>query len=67
MSKSGVPKTEPFGLKVGRQVINLGEQRLVGETPWSNVERTFDAVVGTARYKWRKDKAGPAGVVFCAP
>ncbi len=49
----GSTETDPWGLKVGRQVINLGEQRLVGETPWSNAERTFDAVVGTARYKWQ--------------
>jgi hypothetical protein len=37
----------PFGLKIGRQVITLGSQRLVGENDWANTSRSFDAVRGT--------------------
>jgi hypothetical protein len=32
------------GLRFGRQEINLGEERLVGASPWTNTTRTFDAV-----------------------
>src|SRR5665213_1470858 len=39
-----------FGLRVGRQGLNFGDQRLIGESPWTNVERVFDAVRGTVRY-----------------
>jgi hypothetical protein len=45
----GGTESGTFGVKVGRQVINLGDQRLVGESPWTNAERTFDAAVGTVR------------------
>ncbi len=37
------------GLRVGRQEINLGDQRLVGSTNWSNNARSFDAVRLTLR------------------
>ncbi|MEP6715694.1 MAG: alginate export family protein [Terriglobia bacterium] len=40
-----------FDLRVGRQEINLGDQRLVGVSAWTNTERTFDAVRGGIRYK----------------
>ena len=39
-------------LRAGRQEINLGDDRLVGSTNWSNAARTFDAV--RAGYKWGK-------------
>jgi hypothetical protein len=38
----GDPKK--FSLKVGRQVLSYGDQRLVGPLDWSNPSRTFDAV-----------------------
>jgi len=41
---------QTFGLRVGRQEINFGDQRLVGSTNWSNAARTFDAVRGTVRH-----------------
>jgi hypothetical protein len=34
----------PIALIVGRQEINLGEERLVGSSNWTNTARTFDAV-----------------------
>ncbi|EDY16283.1 hypothetical protein CfE428DRAFT_6186 [Chthoniobacter flavus Ellin428] len=34
----------PFGLKIGRQVLNYGDLRLVGEQDWLNYSRAFDAV-----------------------
>lgn len=40
------------GLRAGRQEINLGDERLVGSTNWTNAARTFDAV--RAGYKWGK-------------
>src|SRR5205085_7215827 len=38
-------KEFPLTLKVGRQVINYGDRRVLGESYWSNFGgRTFDAV-----------------------
>ena len=34
----------PLGLKIGRQVLSYGDERLVGEFDWNNFSRTFDAV-----------------------
>ena len=33
-----------WGLKIGRQVLAFGDQRLIGPLEWSNLSRTFDAV-----------------------
>ena len=33
----------PWGLKIGRQVLSYGDERLVGGFDWSNYARTFDA------------------------
>ena len=33
----------PWGLKVGRQVLSYGDERLIGATDWNNFGRTFDA------------------------
>lgn len=40
----GDTKVSPFSLKVGRQVLLYGDQRLIGPLEWSNISRTFDAV-----------------------
>lgn len=40
-----------FGLRVGRQEFAYGDERLIGPSAWTNTERTFDAIRGTARYK----------------
>ena len=37
-------KEIPFTLKVGRQELAYGDERLVGAFNWSNVSRVFDAV-----------------------
>ena len=37
-------KAFPVTVKVGRQELNYGDQRLVGSAPWLNVPHTFDAV-----------------------
>ncbi len=34
-----------FSAKVGRQEINIGNQRLVGAVGWHNIGRTFDAAI----------------------
>jgi hypothetical protein len=33
----------PWGLKIGRQELSYGDERLVGSFDWSNYARTFDA------------------------
>ncbi|MEO7142095.1 MAG: alginate export family protein [Bryobacteraceae bacterium] len=44
------------GLRVGRQELSFGDERLVGPSPWSNTPRTFDAARGTLRHgKFRVD------------
>ena len=35
-----------FALRIGRQELSYGDQRLIGPTPWTNAGRTFDAVRG---------------------
>jgi hypothetical protein len=40
----GNPKQFPLTLKIGRQELVYGDQRLVGHARWLNVPRTFDAV-----------------------
>lgn len=39
----------PVSLRVGRQELNFGDQRLIGTANWLNVPRNFDAV----RVTWR--------------
>ena len=33
----------PWGLKIGRQILTYGDERLVGAFDWNNFGRTFDA------------------------
>ncbi|MBI2067747.1 MAG: alginate export family protein [Deltaproteobacteria bacterium] len=40
----------PFSLKVGRQELVYGDERLVGAFGWSNIGRSFDA--GKLRLEW---------------
>jgi hypothetical protein len=40
----GDPKLFPLTLKVGRQLLSYGDERLVGAFDWNNIGRTFDAV-----------------------
>ncbi len=39
----GDPKKSPVVFTVGRQILALGEERLVGPGDWNNFARTFDA------------------------
>ncbi len=40
----GNPKAFPLTLKLGRQILSYGDERLVGAFDWNNIGRTFDAV-----------------------
>ncbi len=46
----GDPKRFPLLLKVGRQVLSYGDERLVGGFDWNNIGRTFDA----AKLRWEE-------------
>jgi hypothetical protein len=47
----GNPAEFPLSLKVGRQVLSYGEERLVGGFDWNNIARTFDAI----KVRWQSD------------
>ncbi len=34
----------PWGVKIGRQLLSYGDERLIGAFEWNNIGRTFDAV-----------------------
>ncbi|MDB6033255.1 MAG: hypothetical protein JWM16_3593 [Verrucomicrobiales bacterium] len=38
----GNPKEFPLSLKVGRQELSYGDERIIGPSEWSNVPRVFD-------------------------
>jgi hypothetical protein len=38
------PSRSPWGLRLGRQTLAFGDQRLVGPLEWTNLARSFDAV-----------------------
>ncbi len=48
----GDAKLFPLTLKVGRQVLLYGDERLIGPLDWSNLSRTFDAV----KLRWEEQK-----------
>ncbi len=39
----GNPKEFPLGIKVGRQELSYGDERLIGAFDWNNLGRVFDA------------------------
>lgn len=45
----GNHKEFPLSLRIGRQELNYGDQRLVGAFRWNNIMRTFDGI--KARYQ----------------
>lgn len=61
----GAPKG-PVTLRLGRQEINFGDQRLVGSSNWANTARTFDAVRATFRSGGYRLDAFAASVVVPA-
>jgi hypothetical protein len=59
----GDSEKKTFGLRVGRQEILLGDQRLVGNSNWFNVPRVFDAVRLTIRHNGYRLHAFASNVV----
>jgi hypothetical protein len=59
----GDSEKKTFGLRVGRQEFNFGDQRLIGALPWANTARTFDAVRGTFHVKGFRADVFSASVV----
>jgi hypothetical protein len=47
----GNPKQFPVTLKVGRQELTYGDERLIGVFDWNNIGRVFDA----AKLRWQND------------
>src|SRR5580765_2192754 len=50
----GNHKEFPVSLKVGRQELSYGEERLVGAFAWNNIGRVFDA----AKLRWQNEWFG---------
>ena len=48
----GNAKNFPLTLKIGRQILAYGDERLVGSFDWNNIGRTFDAV----KLRWEEKK-----------
>ncbi len=46
----GNAKKFPLTLKVGRQILSYGDERLIGAFDWNNIGRTFDA----AKLRWEE-------------
>jgi hypothetical protein len=59
----GEPEKKTFGMRVGRQELFFGEQRLVGHVSWLNTARTFDAVRASFRHNGYRFDAFAASVV----
>ena len=53
----------PVTVRVGRQELNFGEQRLVGAAPWLNAPRIFDAALATLRFSGVRVDAFASSVV----
>lgn len=48
----GNPSAFPLSLKVGRQILSYGEERLVGAFDWNNIGRNFDAIKVSLNTEW---------------
>src|SRR5262245_39525697 len=59
----GNSETNKLSVRVGRQELAFGEQRLVGHVSWLNTARSFDAVRATYRAKNVRVDAFAASVV----
>ncbi len=60
-------KDGPFELRVGRQELTFGAERLVGINHWNNFPRTFDAVKAQFRHGQRSMDIFSASVVAVDP
>ncbi len=56
-----------FALRVGRQEINLGEERLVGSSDWTNAARSFDAARLRLHHKKFRADIFASSVVVISP
>lgn len=56
----GDPKGGAFSLTLGRQILALGDERLVGVGEWNNFARTFDA----ARVVWNLEPGRTTATAF---
>lgn len=61
--EAGDAEKGKVSLRVGRQELAFGEQRLLGHVSWLNTARTFDAVRTTFRHKNYRLDAFAASVV----
>lgn len=59
----GDSEKKPFSLRVGRQELAYGEQRLIGHVSWLNTARSFDAVRATFRHRGYRLDAFASSVV----
>jgi len=59
----GDPDKNPVALRVGRQEISLGGERLIGVSQWQNVGRSFDAARLLVHYRKLNLTAFAASVV----
>ncbi|HEV7869280.1 MAG TPA: alginate export family protein [Chthoniobacteraceae bacterium] len=60
----GDPTAFPLTLKVGRQILSYGDERLIGAFEWNNIGRTFDAVkLRWEEKKWSLDAFASSAVV----
>lgn len=50
----GNHKEFPVSLKIGRQILSYGDERLVGAFEWNNIGRSFDA----AKLRWQNEWFG---------
>jgi hypothetical protein len=60
----GNPEGEGFTIKAGRQELSFGNNRLIGDSWWSNVSRSFDAVRATYQQGRLRIDAFAASVVI---
>lgn len=63
----GDAENRPASLRVGRQELAFGEQRLIGPLNWTNTARSFDAVRATFRHRGYRLDAFAASVVNIRP
>ena len=59
----GDSEKKPVSLRVGRQELAFGEQRLIGHVSWLNTARSFDAVRATFRHRGYRLDAFASSVV----
>ncbi len=63
--KIGDPSQFPLQVQLGRQTLQFGELRLIGDLDWNNFSRTWDAAkVSWIEPKWRLDAFAASEVVI---